>query len=233
VGDVPKVLHTPATRATELTERMKGGVHQSHIPSWRFEGRQVSTSGAKRDETKPVDDAYKSPALAASVNYHTTIRPCVGGEKQAAEVLNLFGHRSKSMKDLRCYILRLCFRKLSIVGVDQWERNMGLFRHWREFAAALRLAQGRGHAPGRSSAVLVPTVLDRRSGMQMARPYNPVEDDLEADEELEMSYPVSAPVPSCAMWNFLTTRARKTCHCCRPRTFFSSWLAGRSPTKWS
>jgi hypothetical protein len=52
---------------------MKGGVHQSHIPAWRFEGRQASTSGAKRDDTKPVDDADESPALAASVGYYTTI----------------------------------------------------------------------------------------------------------------------------------------------------------------
>jgi len=75
----PKVLHTPATRAAELTDRMKGGVHHNQIPVWRFEGRQVSTSGAKRDETKPVDDAEKSPVLAASVGYHSTIRPCVEG----------------------------------------------------------------------------------------------------------------------------------------------------------
>ncbi len=127
----PKVLHTPATRAAELTDRMKGGVHHNHIPVWRFEGRQVSTSGAKRDETKPVDDAEKSPALAASVGYHSTIRSCVEGEQQAAEVLHLFGHRGRSMKDLRYCILRLCFRELSVVSGDQWERNMGFFRYWR------------------------------------------------------------------------------------------------------
>jgi hypothetical protein len=54
---LPKVLHTQATRAAEFIERMKSGVHQSHISSWHFEGRQGSPSGAKRDETMPVDHA--------------------------------------------------------------------------------------------------------------------------------------------------------------------------------
>jgi len=65
VGARSKFLHTPATRAAELVDRMKGGVHQSHLPSWRPEGQQASTSGAKRDDTKPVDDADESPTLAA------------------------------------------------------------------------------------------------------------------------------------------------------------------------
>jgi len=95
VGARPKFLHSPATRVAELTDTMKGGVQQSHIPVWRFEGRQASISGAKCDDTKPVDDADKSPALAASVGYHTTIRPCVEGEQQAAEILNLFGDRTR------------------------------------------------------------------------------------------------------------------------------------------
>jgi len=42
--------------------------------------------------------------------------------------------------------------------------------------------------------------------MQVARPYNPVEDELETDEELEASYEVSTPVPSCAMWNLLNNQ---------------------------
>ena len=55
VGARSKFLHTPATRAVELADMMKGGVHQSHLSSWRLEGRQASTSGAKRDDCKPVD----------------------------------------------------------------------------------------------------------------------------------------------------------------------------------
>ena len=90
VGARPKFLHTPATWTAKLTDMIQGEVHQSHIPAWRFEGRQASTSGAKRDDTTPVDDADESSALAASVGYHTTIRPCVEGEQQAAEALNLF-----------------------------------------------------------------------------------------------------------------------------------------------
>ena len=42
--------------------------------------------------------------------------------------------------------------------------------------------------------------------MNMARPFNPVEDHLEADEGLEISCAVSAPVPSCAMWNLLNNQ---------------------------
>ena len=109
VGARSKFLHTPATWAAELVDMMKGGVHQSHLPSWRLEGRQASTSGAKRDDNKPVDDADESPTLAASVGYHKTIRPCVEGEQQAAEALNLFGQRDRSMKNLRYCILRLYF----------------------------------------------------------------------------------------------------------------------------
>ena len=115
VRDVPKVLHTSATRAAEFTEKMKGRVHQSHIPSWRFEGRQGSLSGFKRDETKPVDRADESPALAALVG--------VSMESSRQQMY-------KSMKDLWCCILRLCFRELAIVSGDQWERNMRLYHHW-------------------------------------------------------------------------------------------------------
>jgi hypothetical protein len=42
--------------------------------------------------------------------------------------------------------------------------------------------------------------------MQVVRPYNPVEDELETNEELEASYEVSTPVPSCAMWNLLNNQ---------------------------
>ena len=188
---------------------MKSGVHQSYIPVWCFKGRQASTSGTKRDDTKPVDDADKSPVLAASVGYHTTIRPCVEGEQQAAELLNLFGHRGRSMKDLCYCILRLCFRELSVVSGDQWERNMGLFRHWREFTAALRLAQCKEEAMRQDVAVPSWYLLDGRTGMQMAQPFNPVEDHLEADEGLEISYAVSASVPSCAMWNLLNNQGEE------------------------
>ena len=62
----------------------------------------------------------ESSALAASVGYHTTIRQ----EQQTVEVLNLFGQRGKSMKDLRRLIMQLCFRELAIVSGDQWERSM-------------------------------------------------------------------------------------------------------------
>ncbi len=51
-------------------------------------------------------------------------------------------------------------------------------------------------------------LMDVKTGMQMARPYNPVTVELEADEELEASYAVSAQVPSCAMWNLLNNQRR-------------------------
>ena len=61
----------------------------------------MSTLGVKRMRQSRSITRTSLQALAASVGYHTTIRPCVEGEQQAAEVLNLFGHRGKSMKDLR------------------------------------------------------------------------------------------------------------------------------------
>ena len=91
----------------------------------------MSTSGVKRMRQSRSITRTSLQALAASVGYHTTIRPCVEGEQQAAEVLNLFGHRGRSMKDLQYCILRLCFRELSVVSGDQWERNMGFFCYWR------------------------------------------------------------------------------------------------------
>jgi len=77
------------------------------------------------------------------------------------------------------------------------------FCDWRELAAALRLAQCKEET--KRQDVVVPSwyLLDGRTGMQMARPFNPVEDHLEADEGLEISCAVSAPVPSCAIWNLL------------------------------
>jgi hypothetical protein len=184
----PQVLHTPDTRAAELADRMRGGVHQSHLPSWRLEGRQVSTSRARPDESKPVDNADEFPTLAATVGYHTTIRPCAEGEHQAAEALNLFGQRGRSMKDLRYCILRLCFRELSVVSGDMWERNMTFFHDWREFAAALRLAQCKEEAKRQDVAVPSWYLLDGRTGTQMARPFNPEEDRVGGDEGLLLSY---------------------------------------------
>lgn len=156
----------------------------------------MSTSGAKHDETKPVDHADESPALAVSVGYQTTIQPCVKGEQQEAEVLNLFEHRGKSMKALHPATL------LSGASDSKW-RPVGA-----ELGALSQLArvcgivaassvQRRGQAPGHSRAVLVPTG------------WYPVEDELEADEEIEASYAVSASVSSCALWNLLNNQSEE------------------------
>jgi len=131
VRDKLDVLHTPTTRALELAEKMIGGVHQSHRPSWHFEGRQGSTPGAGREGAAPVDHADNSPELAMSVGYYTTIRPCVEEELEASKALNLFGQWGKSLKDLRHCILRACFRELSIPsGEVQWERLMKNQQQW-------------------------------------------------------------------------------------------------------
>ena len=93
--DASVVLPTPATRAEELQTRMKGGVHQSHYPVWIFEGRLATPAGNKQGVVDVVADSDKCPGPAASVGYHTTIRPCVEGIAQAALVLNLFGDRGE------------------------------------------------------------------------------------------------------------------------------------------
>jgi hypothetical protein len=63
----------------------------------------------------------------------------------------------------------------------------------------------------------------------MAQPYDPVEDDLLTEEELEMSYAVSAPVPSCAIWNLLNNQGGED----MPLLSTADWLkfvVGRSIT---
>jgi len=101
------------------------------------------------------------------------------------------------MKDLRYCILRLW--ELSIVSGDQWERSMVLHQYWRDFVAALRLAQCKEKAKRQDVAVPSWYLVDGKTDMQMARPYDPVTDELEADESWETAYAVSGPVPSCAI----------------------------------
>ena len=83
---------------------------------------------------------------------------------------------------------------------------MKFFHDWREFAAALRLAQCKEEAKRQDIAVPSWYLLDGRKGMQMARPFNPEDDHVEEDEGLEVSCAVSAPVPSYAMWNLLNNQ---------------------------
>jgi hypothetical protein len=76
---------------------------------------------------------------------------------------------------------------------------MGFYLHWREFVAALRLAQCTEEDMRQDVAVPSWYLLDGKTGMQMARPYNPVTGELEADKQWEAAYAVSAQVPSCAI----------------------------------
>jgi hypothetical protein len=80
--DSQVIFPTPAIRAEELRTRMKGGVHQSHCPVWIFEGRLAKPAGTSPEAIDVVEDSGKCPGLAASVGYHTTIRPCVEGVAQ-------------------------------------------------------------------------------------------------------------------------------------------------------
>ena len=137
--DAPVVLPTPATRAEELQTRMKGGVHQSHYPVWIFEGRLATPAGNKQGVVDVVADSDKCPGPAASVGYHTTIRPCVEGIAQAALVLNLFGDRGESAVALRKCILGLCFRELTVEGRIVWERHVRWAIKWSSAMKALRL----------------------------------------------------------------------------------------------
>ena len=72
---------------------------------------------------------------------------------------------------------------------------MTFFHDWREFAAALRLAQCKEEA--RRQDVAVPSW----TGTQMVRPFNPEEDQVGGDEGLTISCAVSAP-----MWNLLNNQ---------------------------
>ena len=101
--------------------RMKGGVHQSHCPVWIFEGRLATPASNNKDVIDAVTDLDKCPGLAASVGYHTTIRPCVKGEVQAALALNLFGEGGETAKALRNCILGLCFRELTLEDLSKWK----------------------------------------------------------------------------------------------------------------
>jgi len=108
-----------------------------------------------------------------------------------------------------------------VVSGDMWERNMTFFHDWREFAATLRLAQCKEEA--RRQDVAVPSW----TGTQMVRPFNLEEDQVGGDEGLTISCAVSAPVPSCAMWNLLNNQAERD----MPLLSTADWLkfvVGRS-----
>jgi len=73
----------------------------------------------------------------------------------------------------------------------------------RDYAATVRKAQCTVEANKQGVAVLPWYLLEGKMGMKIKRPYDPVEGVVEADEEWETSYAVSAPVPGCALWNLL------------------------------
>ena len=106
---------------------------------WIFEDRHATPAGTKQDVIDVVTDSDKCPGLAASVGYHTIIRPCVEGVAQAALALNLFGDRGESAQALRNCILGLCFRELAIEDLSMWERHVRCARMWPQSMKALRL----------------------------------------------------------------------------------------------
>ena len=65
------------------------------------------------------------------------------------------------------------------------------------------------------------------TGLQVARPYNPVDDTGTIDQQEDTDYAVSAPVPSCAIWNLLDTQGEEG----TPLLSIADWLnfvVGRS-----
>ena len=50
---------------------------------------------------------------------------------------------------------------------------------------------------------------DGVTGLQVAKPYNPVDDTGTIDQQENTDYAVSAPVPSCAIWNLLVTQGEE------------------------
>jgi hypothetical protein len=142
----------------------------------------VPPSGTKCDETMAIEDADRSPALAASVSYHTTIRPCVEGEQKTAEILNLFRQRDKSMWDLAALLS----------GASDSERRQVRMEH----VALSPLAGVCGRAAG-CHAVLVPTRW---------------RDGYANGAALQSSYGHvggGPPIPSCAIWNLLNNQSEE------------------------
>ena len=102
-----------------------------------FEGRLATPAGNKQGVVDVVADSDKCPGPAASVGYHTTIRPCVEGIARAALVLNLFGDRGESAVALRNCMLY--FRELTVEGRIVWERHVRWTTKWSSAMKALRL----------------------------------------------------------------------------------------------
>jgi hypothetical protein len=166
-----------------------------------------------------VTDSDKCPGLAASVGYHTTIRPCVG-VAQAALALNLFGDRGESAQALRNCILGLCFRELTVEDLKMWERQIKHAHKWPQSMKALRLDKCKEEADRQGVDIPPWYLLDGETGLQVARLYNPVDDTEMMDQQEDTDYAVSALVPSCAIWNLLDTQGEED----TPLLSIADWL---------
>jgi hypothetical protein len=105
-----------------------------------------------------------------------------------------------------------------------WERHVKRARKWPQSMKAVRLAACKEEADRQGVDIPPWYLLDGVTGLQVARPYNPVDDTELVDQT---DYAVSAPVPSCAIWNLLDTQGEEG----TPLLSIADWLkfvVGRS-----
>ena len=65
----------------------------------------------------------KSPEVAVTSAYLTTVTPWVEGDTQARESLHLTGENGEESVALRDCILRHCFRELDAMDDNEWENQ--------------------------------------------------------------------------------------------------------------
>ena len=156
----------------------KGGVHQSHCPVWIFVVTLRQVSRSRRIGGLP----YQNSTMCR--------RRCSGGV---------------GTEPLRS-ILGLCFRELTVEDLKMWERHMERTHKWPQSLKALRLYKCKEEAERQGVDIPPWYLLDGVTGLQVARPYNPVDDTELVDQQENTDYAVSAPLPSCAIWDLLDTQ---------------------------
>ena len=216
----------------ESAERSGEAADTQQVDSNDDWGRSVESS-SDEDGSEDASVILPTPATRAEElqtrmkgGVHQSHYP-VEGIAQAAVVLNLFGDRGESAVALRNCILGLCFRELTVEGRIVWERHVRWTTKWSSAMKALRLDMCKEEAERQGVDIPPWYLLDGVTGLQVARPYSPADDTGTIDQQENTDYAMSAPVPSCAIWNLLDTQGEEG----TPSLSIADWLkfvVGRS-----
>jgi len=133
-------------------------------------GATFDTGRDKADAIDVVTDSGKCPGLGASVGYHTTIVSKALLRRRWHLSLRRPWRVSTGSEEL------LCFRELTVEDLKMWERQIKRTHKWPQSMKALRLDKCKEEAERQGVDIPPWYLLDGVTSLQVARPYNPVDE---------------------------------------------------------